>query len=167
MKLLMELEGWTAIELAKTLGIKPTNVYRALGLNRLADDVAEQVDAGAIKPTAAYEISRLEAPEAQRAVARKVAAEKLDHAATVAAVADYSQGLPRASTPAGKGKGKGKGKDAGKSKAASKPPVDGRPKRMSNGVKITVEATPKHAMDDVVAALEELADRLRQGVQAA
>jgi hypothetical protein len=48
------------------------------------------------------------------------------------------------------GKGKGKGNDAGTSKAASKPPVDGRPKRMSNGVKITVEATRYTATATVV-----------------
>lgn len=175
MKRLMELEGWTAQDLARTLGIKPTNVYRALGLNRLAEDVAEQVDAGVIKPTAAYEISRLEDRAAQRELARRVAEQKLDHAATVEAVAEYSQGLPRSSSGAAPspsqghapGKAKAQGKVKGKTKGKAQPPVDDRPRRMSNGVKITIEAAARHTRDDVVAALEELIQRLRQPSQAA
>ena len=43
---LMDLNGWNAQELAATLGIEPTKVYRALALLKLPEEVAEQVDAG-------------------------------------------------------------------------------------------------------------------------
>ena len=55
-KRLMDLNGWTAQQVAETLGIEPTAVYRALSLLELPEDVAAQVDAGEIKATAAYEI---------------------------------------------------------------------------------------------------------------
>jgi len=57
-----------------------------LGLGDDAGDVAERVDEGAIKATAAYEISKLQFADDQRAVAEKVVAEGLDHAGTVAEV---------------------------------------------------------------------------------
>ncbi len=79
---LMDLNGWTADELAETLGVEPTSVYHRLGLLRLPDDVADRVDAGEIKATAAYEISKLPAEDEQRAVAAKVVAEGLDFKAT-------------------------------------------------------------------------------------
>jgi ParB family chromosome partitioning protein len=84
---LMEMNGWTAEQLADTLGVEPTSVHRALGMLRLPDDVANQVDAGRIKATAAYEISKLQIADDQREVAALVASGGLDHKATVAEVA--------------------------------------------------------------------------------
>jgi ParB family chromosome partitioning protein len=80
---LMELNGWTALDLAGTLGVEPTAVYRALALLRLPADVAAQVDAGEIKATAGYELSKLQIADDQRSVAALVVTEGLDHAATV------------------------------------------------------------------------------------
>jgi hypothetical protein len=48
----------------------------------------------------------------------------------------------------------------GQAKAKPRPPVDDRPRRAGNGVKIRIEATARHALADVVAALREVADRL-------
>jgi ParB family transcriptional regulator, chromosome partitioning protein len=83
---LMELNGWPAQTLAATLGVEPTAVYRALALLRLPADVAEQVERGEIKPTAAYELAKLQFADEQRAVAEKITTEGLDHKATVAEV---------------------------------------------------------------------------------
>ena len=83
---LMDANGWTAEQLAETLGVEPTAVHRRLGLLRLPEDVAARVDAGAIQQTAAYEISKLQIAADQRAVADKVLAEGLDHGQTVAEV---------------------------------------------------------------------------------
>ena len=82
----MDLNGWTAQQVAETLGIEPTAVYRALSLLKLPEDVAAQVDAGEIKATAAYEISKLQIADDQRELAQKVLSEGLDHKATVAEV---------------------------------------------------------------------------------
>jgi ParB family chromosome partitioning protein len=41
---LLDLNGWTAQELAEQLGVEPTSVYRALALLRLPEDVAAQVE---------------------------------------------------------------------------------------------------------------------------
>jgi hypothetical protein len=50
-----------------------------------------------------------------------------------------------------------------------RPPVDDRPQRASNGVKVRIEATSRHSLTDVVSALREVADRLedRLGQEAA
>ena len=85
-KRLMDLNGWTAQQVGETLGIEATAVYRALSLLKLPEDVADQVDAGEIKATAAYEISKLQIADEQRELARKVVEEGLDHKATVAEV---------------------------------------------------------------------------------
>jgi hypothetical protein len=100
----MELYGWTAKELAESIGVEATAVYRSLALLRLPDDVAERVDAGEIKATAAYEIAKLQIADDQRAVAEAVVSGDLDHKATVEAVAR------RRAKPKGRGASKGKPK---------------------------------------------------------
>lgn len=101
---LMSLNGWTAQQVAETLGIEPTGVYRSLGLLRLPDDVAARVDTGEIRATAAYEISKLQIADEQRELADLVVADGLDHKATAAEVARR-----RKSGPTGSGKAKGRG----------------------------------------------------------
>jgi hypothetical protein len=59
-------------------------------------------------------------------------------------------------SPGRQGRGGGKGK--GRSKP--RPPVDERPRRASNNVRVRIEASPKHTLADVVVALREIADRL-------
>ncbi len=84
---LMDLNGWNVEELASTIGIQPTMVHHRLGLLRLPDDVAAKVEAGEIRPTAAYEISKLQIADEQREVAELVVSEGLDFKATAAEVA--------------------------------------------------------------------------------
>ncbi len=95
---LMELNGWHIEQLAETIGAEPTTVHHRLGLLRLPEDIAEQVDQGTIRATAAYEISKLPTEADQRAVASKVLDEGLDYKETVAEV--------RKRQPAAKAKGK-------------------------------------------------------------
>ena len=80
---LMALKGWTVAELIDELKVEPTGVHRALGLARLPDDVAALVDQGAIKPTAAYELSKLPAADEVRSLAHAVIDGNLGHMAVV------------------------------------------------------------------------------------
>jgi hypothetical protein len=52
------------------------------------------------------------------------------------------------------------GRGAGKGRGRAKPPVDDRPRRAANSVKVRIEATARHSLGDVIAALREIADRL-------
>src|SRR4051794_1206734 len=140
-KRLMDLNGWTAQQVAETLGIEPTAVYRALSLLKLPEDVADRVDAGEIKATAAYEISKLQTADEQREVAHKVVTEGLDHKDTVAVV--RNRRAPR----------------AGRSGGRRRLPTEDR-HRGARGVRVTIQATARHTMEDVVADLREIADRL-------
>jgi ParB family chromosome partitioning protein len=101
---LMALNGWTAQQVAETLGVEPTGVYRSLGLLRLPEDVAARVDTGEIRATAAYEISKLQIADEQRELADLVVADGLDHKATAAEVTRR-----RKVRPGGSGKAKGRG----------------------------------------------------------
>jgi ParB family chromosome partitioning protein len=139
---LMALNGWSAQQVAEMLGIEPTSVYRSLGLLRLPEDVAAKVDAGEIKATAAYEISKLQIADEQRQLAARVVAEGLDHKATASEVTRR-----RKVKSAGRGKGRGR------------LPAEQR-FRGVRGVRVVVHTTGKHTLADVAADLREIADRL-------
>lgn len=143
-KRLMELNGWTAVELSEALGIEQTAVYRALSLLKLPEDVAAKVDTGEIKATAAYEISKLQIADDQREVAEAIVSQGLDHAATVATV----KAKKKAQAPRGKAP-----------KAKPRMPAEQR-YRGARGVKLTVNVVARHTMEDIVADLREIADRL-------
>jgi ParB family chromosome partitioning protein len=150
---LMSLNGWTAQQVAETLGIEPSGVYRSLGLLRLPDDVAAKVDAGEIKATAAYELSKLQIADEQRELAERVVAEGLDHKATAAEVTRR-----RRARSTGRARGKGK----------LRMPAEQR-FRGTRGVRVIVHATGKHTPADIAADLREIAARLdaESGDQAA
>jgi len=140
---LMDLHGWTAKGLSETIGVEPTAVYRSLALLRLPEDVAERVDSGEIKATAAYEIAKLQIADDQRAMAAEVVSGDLDHKATVAAVA--------------------------RRRASSKgrPPAKGKPKlpaartiRLEGGFKVTVENRRGFDPAALLAALDEARARV-------
>jgi ParB family chromosome partitioning protein len=147
---LMALNGWTAQQVAESLGVEPTTVYRSLGLLRLPEDVAARVDAGEIKATAAYEISKLQIADEQRELAQRVVAEGLDHKATAAEVTQRRKA--RAS-----GQGKSNGKISGKGKGRL--PAEQR-FRGTHGVRVIIQTTGKHSLADVAADLREIAERL-------
>jgi ParB family transcriptional regulator, chromosome partitioning protein len=139
---LMSLNGWTAQQVAESLGVESTTVYRSLGLLRLPEDVAAKVDTGEIKATAAYEISKLQIADDQRELADRVVSQGLDHKATAAEVARRK-----------------KAKSAGRTKGKARLPAEQR-FRGTRGVRVTVQTTGKHSYADVAADLREIADRL-------
>ena len=83
---LIDLNGWSARQLARELHIADANVVRALALLELPEAVQMEVEAGRLAPSVAYEVSRLETSEEQSALAEKVVAEKLTRNQVAAAV---------------------------------------------------------------------------------
>jgi ParB family chromosome partitioning protein len=143
---LLDLNGWHVEQLAETLGVQATTVHHRLGLLRLPDDVADRVDSGEIRASAAYEISKLQVADEQREVAELVIARGLDFKATAAEVAR------RKPPKAGRGRA-----GAGKAKKATS-----RAFRTSAG-KVTIEN--RRGVDDAVvrAAVAEILAQLDRG----
>jgi ParB family chromosome partitioning protein len=83
---LINLNGWSARQLARELHIADANVVRALALLELPEAVQMDVEAGRLAPSVAYEVSRLENSEEQAALAEKVVTEKLTRNQVAAAV---------------------------------------------------------------------------------
>ncbi len=139
---LMDLHGWTAKELSETIGVEATAVYRALALLRLPEDVAERVESGEIKATAAYEIAKLQIADDQRAVAEAVVSGDLDHKATVEEVARRKAASKATRT-----------KDGGTK--AKRRPATSRVFRTAPGIRITAERGRGVEPAALVEALEE------------
>lgn len=148
---LMELNGWSAQQLAQTLGVEETAVYRSLGLARLPDDVAERVDSGEIRATAAYEISKLADPEDQRELAGRVVAEGLDHSATVAEVRRRKSGSS--------GQGGSARPDSGRSAKLPRVKVAGG-KVTIEPTRVVLELRREGTAAKIAAFLREIADQL-------
>jgi ParB family chromosome partitioning protein len=83
---LMDLNGWSARQLAREMHIADANVVRALALLELPQTVQMQVEAGRLAPSVAYEVSRLDSAEEQATLAEKIVTEKLTRDQAVAAV---------------------------------------------------------------------------------
>jgi ParB family chromosome partitioning protein len=69
---LIDLNGWSARQLAGELAVNPATVTRALALLDLPADVQDAVEQGAIAPHTAYEVSKLQSAELQTEVAAAV-----------------------------------------------------------------------------------------------
>jgi ParB family chromosome partitioning protein len=74
---LMERNGWSARQVARELAIDHSGVARALALLTLPEDVQGDVEAGRIAPRTAYELSKVEDPAEQAALAQEAAAGRL------------------------------------------------------------------------------------------
>jgi ParB family chromosome partitioning protein len=96
----MDLNGWSTHDVARELAVDQSSVVRALKLLDLPAPVQDQVEQGTLSPATAYEVSKLEDPEEQAALAARVVNEGLSRAETVEAVR-------RASARPAKGKGRG------------------------------------------------------------
>jgi ParB family chromosome partitioning protein len=139
---LMDLHGWSAKDLSETIGVEATAVYRTLALLRLPEDVAERVESGEIKATAAYEIAKLQIADDQRAVAEAVISGDLDHKATVEEVARR-----KAASKATRTKGGGT--------KTRRRPATSRVFRTAPGIRITAERGRGVEPAALVEALEE------------
>ena len=80
---LMDLNSWNGKQVAEALCITPSRVSRALAMLDLPVEVQEQVAAGTIAKTSAYEISKLDDPHKQATIADKAASGELPHAKAV------------------------------------------------------------------------------------
>ena len=147
---LMDRNDWTAARLAEALQLTGASVTRALALLALPYTVQDAVAAGELAPSVAYEVSKLEDPDAQRAVAARVVAEGLSRAETVEAVRQV------ASKPTRAGESKAKGRGA--SKASPRRPTVRTIKTTS--ARVTVEFKRSVDPAEVVAALREAANKL-------
>jgi ParB family chromosome partitioning protein len=145
---LMDRNGWSGDQLARTLHMSDASVFRALALLTLPDAVQGHVESGGMAPSVAYELSKIEAPEVQAEIASRVVAEGLSRAETVEAVRQVV-GKPRS--------GGSKGRGA----------IKARPKRptirtiKATSAKVTIEFKRPAEPAEVLAAVEEVAARLR------
>ena len=138
-------KGWSTRQIARELGIDQSNVVRALALLDLPASVMASVEAGTLAPATAYEIGKLDDPEAQSEVAQRVASSKLSRAEVV-------EEVRRASARTGKTpKGRGASAKAKKTSTSF---------RTSSGFKITVEH--RRGVDEpaILGALSELLAQL-------
>jgi ParB family transcriptional regulator, chromosome partitioning protein len=101
---LMDLNGWSTHQVARELAVDQSTVVKTLALLALPPAVQEQVEQGALSPSVAYEVGKLDSADAQVKVAAQVVSEGLSRAETVEAVKRVS----------GRSKSKAKGRGARK-----------------------------------------------------
>jgi hypothetical protein len=135
--------------LADALNISHQAVVRAMALLDLPSDIQDKVDARVVPVSAAAEVARIDDDSERRAIINRVESGEMTRDDVTRAVRERGAG---AAGRQGRGAGKGRGR--------AKPPVDDRARRASNNVKVRIEATARHTLADVIAALREIADRL-------
>lgn len=135
---LMDARSLTHRELAERLNVDHGTVTRALGLLNLPVPIQTSVDAGEIRPQTAYELSRVEDPEEQAALAQEARAGRLKR--------DELRERVAKARPVGKGRGAAKGKPK---------PVTIRVIRVEDGYRITVERKKGVGSSGLVAALRK------------
>jgi ParB family chromosome partitioning protein len=138
----MDMNGWSTHDVARELTVDQSSVVRALKLLDLPAVVQERVERGDLPPATAYEVSKLDGPEAQAALATRIVTERLSRDETV-------QAVRRASTQPGKGK-TGKAK----AKVKDKKPTT-RTFRTAMGAKVTIEFRRGLDARSILAALQE------------
>jgi ParB family chromosome partitioning protein len=134
-KSLLDSRGLTQRQLAERLQVGQGTISRALALLGLPEEIRQSVDAGAIGPDAAYQLTKVDDPGEQAALAREAARGELRRDEIKA-----KAGSPR------KGRGMGKGKPKKLTAVSLRTP---------DGVKVTLEC--RRGLDDalVVAALRD------------
>lgn len=83
---LMELNGWNGKQIAEALRVTTSRVSRSLALLDLPLEVQQQVDAGTLPKTSAYEISKLDDDSTQSKLAAKIVAGEMPHIKAVSQV---------------------------------------------------------------------------------
>ena len=79
----MELNAWNGKQVAEALRVTTSRVSRALAMLDLPQEIQEQVAAGTLAKSSAYEISKLKDAQTQAAIAGKAASGELPHAKAV------------------------------------------------------------------------------------
>jgi ParB family chromosome partitioning protein len=139
---LIDRNGWSTHRLAEELSIDQSSVSRALALLKLPEAVQELVEAERIAPATAYEVSKLDDPEAQAEVAARAADRRLSRAEVAEAVRAAGRPGPRARKAAAKGR----------------EPV--RTYRLADGYRLTVERKRGIEPAGLAGALRELLARV-------
>ncbi len=97
---LMKAKGYSQRQLADRLNVDHSTIARALAMLTLPAPIQEAVDAGAIRPQAAYELSRVEDPAEQADLAERAKAGNLKREELRARVARTSKPKGRGGKPA-------------------------------------------------------------------
>ena len=159
MQSLIEAHGWTQEQLAGELGIGRGAVAKSLPLLDLPPEVREKVESGAISGAVGYQLSKVEDPADQLAIAEKAESGGLSRdgvAAEVAQVVAEKRGA----------KGKGRGGARGKAQKQTN-------RIFNTGVRIKFTAESKKGFDvlslleasrEVTRKLEEEAATLAESV---
>ena len=147
-KALMDRNGWTATQVGRELAIDQSSVSRALALLALPPAVQDLVERETLSPATAYEVSKLDDPEAQAEVAARVVAEGLSRSETIEAVRQA------AGRSGGKARGNAKGRGAKSRK------VTRRAFRTPTG-RVTVENGRGLDASAILAAVEDVTRQVR------
>ena len=75
---LMDENEWTTRQLAEELSIAQTTISQAVALLKLPESLQEQVEQGVLAPATAYEVTKIDDPAEQVAVAEQVVAGKMN-----------------------------------------------------------------------------------------
>ena len=134
---LMELNNWNGKQVAEALRVSASKVSRALAILDLPEEVQQQVEAGAIARTSAYELAKLGNESTQRNLAEQAASGTLTHKQTSNAVRQR-----RGTKPA-------------------KPRGIRQEFAAENGIKVTVTANRKGNYHEIEEALEQALDEVR------
>jgi ParB family transcriptional regulator, chromosome partitioning protein len=94
---LMDLNHWTATELAAQLHISNAAVSRAVTLLKLPEDLQAKVEDGTLPPTTAYQVAKVKNAGKQRELATKAVAGQINSASAAKATAKTG-GAARRST---------------------------------------------------------------------
>lgn len=149
---LMDLHGWTAKELSGELHVSQGAISKSLSLLTLPSELQGQVEDGAIPATAAYEVAKVEDPEVQREIARRIVDEDLTRDAAAEVVREAVGRPPRAGPRQAKGRGGTPARGSARTFQAA-------------GAKVAVTFPRKTVRDeDVLAALEDAADQVRAAI---
>jgi ParB family transcriptional regulator, chromosome partitioning protein len=153
---LMDRNEWTAARLAEALQLTGASVTRALALLDLPCTVQDAVASGELAPSVAYEVSKLDDPDAQREVAARVVAEGLSRAETVEAVRQV------ANRPARAGGSKGRGSSKPTSKLVTE-----RTLKVDGGFKVTVAGRKGLDLETTARVLKDALDQVRAKIEPA
>jgi ParB family chromosome partitioning protein len=91
---LMDRQGLSTHQLARELSVPQSSVVKALALLELPESVRDQVESGLISTGTAYEVSRVDDPAEQVAIAERVVSEKLTRQEAVEAIRERAGGKP-------------------------------------------------------------------------
>jgi ParB family chromosome partitioning protein len=96
---LMKEMGWNASQAASKLGLTNGTVSKLLSLLSLPEELQMRIDAGELPATTAYQLSKLDDPEAQRTLASQVLSGELTRDKVIGAVKATKQQKRRARKP--------------------------------------------------------------------